>query len=158
MTEMTEKIYWLIKSEPITYSWSRLEDEKHTVWDGIRNFAARNFLRAMQKNDLVLFYHSNEGKEIVGVAKVIKTAYPDPTNPDASNAWCAVDIAPVCPLIRPVSLAEIRQNPRLHTMLLLRQSRLSVTPVTSEEFQTILTLGRTSLKMVTGDLEESKRR
>ncbi|HEY8942638.1 MAG TPA: EVE domain-containing protein [Polyangiaceae bacterium] len=135
--------YWLAKSEPSTYPWQRLVQERRTSWDGVRNFEARNNLRAMKKGDLVLFYHSGEGKEIVGLAKVTKEAYPDSTAEDGD--WSAVDLAPVKPLATPVGLARIKADPRLAGMALLKRSRLSVVPVTRSEFERILELGATSL-------------
>jgi predicted RNA-binding protein with PUA-like domain len=133
---------WLIKSEPFVYSFAQLMQDGRTVWDGVRNFEARNHLRAMQQGDLVLYYHSNEGKEIVGVAQVVRTAYQDPTT---EENWSAVDIAPVCPLAAPVAYATIKATPALSGMPLLRNVRLSVMPVTPEEFLLILKLGKTKL-------------
>lgn len=135
--------HWLVKSEPFKYSFERLLSEKKTSWDGVRNFEARNNLRAMAKGDLLLFYHSNEGKEVVGIAKVTRSAYPDPTaDPDDSD-WSVVDVAPVKRLRTPVSLATIRDDPSLTEMHLLRRSRLSVVPVTPAEFARVLELGKT---------------
>ena len=126
---------WLIKSEPFKYPWSKLVANGRAVWDGVCNFEARNNLRAMAEGYLVLFYHSNEGKEIVGVSPVIKTAFQDPTTPED---WSVVEVAPVAPLARPLSLAAIKADPALATMALLRRSRLSVTPVTAPELAHIL--------------------
>jgi predicted RNA-binding protein with PUA-like domain len=128
--------YWLIKSEPFKYSWEQLEKEGQTFWDGVRNYAARNNLRAMKKGDHLLFYHSNEGLEIVGIAKVVKEAYPDPTTDE--DAWVVVDIKPVKRLKVPVSLKAIKADPRLKDMALLRLSRLSVQPVTEEEYAIVM--------------------
>jgi len=137
------KSFWLAKSEPFKYPWAQLVADKRTAWEGVRNFEARNNLRAMKKGDLVLFYHSNEGKEIVGIAKVAKEAYADPTATEGD--WSVVDLAPLKPLRAPVSLAAIKADKQLANMSLLRRSRLSVVPVTSAEFERILTLGSTQL-------------
>lgn len=130
--------YWLIKSEPFKYSWEKFVKEGQTFWDGVRNYAARNNLRDMKKGELVFFYHSNEGLEIVGIAKVFKEAYQDPTTDDA--AWLAVDFKPVRKLKRPVSLQVIKQDGRLTDMDLLRLGRLSVQTVKEKEWQIILEL------------------
>ena len=135
--------HWLAKSEPSKYSWDNLVRDKRTTWDGVRSFEARNNLRAMKKGDPVLFYHSNEGKEVVGVAKVLREAYPDPSAPDED--WSAVDLAPLKKLRAAVSLATIKSDAALATMALLRRSRLSVVPVTPEEFARILELAETKL-------------
>ncbi len=129
--------YWLIKSEPYKYSWEQFNSEGSTFWDGVRNYAARLNLRAMRKGDEAFFYHSNEGKEIVGIAMVIKEAYQDPTT---DEDWSVVDVAPVRSLRHPVSLARIKADPLLQEMALLRLSRLSVQPVTPEEWSYILLL------------------
>jgi predicted RNA-binding protein with PUA-like domain len=135
--------YWLVKSEPSTYSWSKLVDEKKAVWDGVRNFEARNNLRAMKKDDLVFFYHSNEGKAVVGVARVKREAYQDPTTKDD---WSVVDLEPVKPLARPVTLEEMREMKALANMAVVKKSRLSVSPVTKDEFDVVLAAGKTKLK------------
>lgn len=135
--------YFLIKSEPDKYAWEALVRDGQTRWDGVRNFEARNTLRAMQPGDLLLYYHSNQGKEVVGIAEVVRAAYPDPTAD--SGDWSAVDIVPCCPLKCPVSLEQIRNEPRLAAIGLLKRSRLSVVPVTKEEFDIILSLGMTVL-------------
>lgn len=135
------KAFWLAKSEPDKYPWQRLLTDKRTTWDGVRSFEARNNLRAMQKDDLVLFYHSNEGKEIVGLAKVVRTAYPDPTATEGD--WSAVDLAPVKTLKKAVTLATIKSDKKLANMALLKRSRLSVVPVTPAEFEHILELAET---------------
>lgn len=135
--------HFLIKSEPDKYAFAKLVVDKRTTWDGVRNFEARNNLRAMKAGDLLLYYHSNEGKEIVGVAKVVRAAYADPTAKDGD--WSAVDIAPVKALTTPVTLATIREDEKLAEMQLLRRSRLSVVPVTPAEFKRVLELGKTKL-------------
>jgi predicted RNA-binding protein with PUA-like domain len=130
--------YWLAKSEPSTYSWDQLVKDKQTVWDGVRNYAARINLRAMKKGDEVLFYHSNEGTEIVGIAKVAKEAYRDPTTTD--EAWVAVDLKPHKKLKTPVTLAQVKADKRLANMALVRLGRLSVQPVTDEEWKIVMEL------------------
>lgn len=131
--------YWLVKSEPFVFSWEQFVKEGKCMWDGVRNYQARNNLMEMNVGDLVLFYHSNQGLEVVGVAKVIRSAYPDPT---ADNPrWVAVDLAPVESLPRSVSLEAIRKEPRLEKIALVRQSRLSVMPLLPEEFDAILEMG-----------------
>jgi predicted RNA-binding protein with PUA-like domain len=135
--------HWLVKSEPYKYSFEKLTEDGKTTWDGVRNFEARNNLRAMKRGDLLLFYHSNEGKAVVGVAKVAREAYPDATADDGD--WSAVDVSPVKPLAAPVSLDAIRKDKALAEMQLLRRSRLSVVPVTPAEFKRVLELGRTKL-------------
>lgn len=130
--------YWLVKSEPIKYSWEKFEKEGRTFWDGVRNFQARNYLKLMQPDDLVLFYHSNDGREVVGIAKVVTAAYQDPTTED--TAWVAVDLSPVQKFVKNVSLAQIKADERLQQIALLRQSRLSVMPLKREEFDVILEL------------------
>ncbi len=128
--------YWLIKSEPFKYSWENFEKDKQTFWDGVRNYAARLNLRAMKKGDLAFFYHSNEGTEIVGIAKIVKEAYQDPTTDD--ERWVAVDVAAHKKLKKPVSLAQIKEEPRLAQMALVRLGRLSVQPVTDEEWEIVM--------------------
>jgi predicted RNA-binding protein with PUA-like domain len=135
-------MFWLIKSEPFKYSWEQFVKDKQTFWDGVRNYTARNNLRAMKKGDELFFYHSNEGLEIVGIAKVVKEAYQDPTTEDAN--WVVVDIKPVKKLKRPVTLAEIKSNKQLADMALIRQSRLSVSPVTDKEWKIIMELSEES--------------
>ena len=130
--------YWLLKSEPFKYSWEQLEKDKKTFWDGVRNYAARNNLRAMKKGDLAFFYHSNEGLEIVGIVKIIKEAYQDPTTKE--EAWVAVDVAPFKKLKKPITLAQIKSDKRLQNIALVKLSRLSVQPVTSEEWDFIIEL------------------
>ena len=116
----------------------RLVADKRTTWDGVRNFEARNNLRAMKTGDLLLYYHSNEGKEVVGIARVVRDGYQDPTDQDD---WTAVDVEPVRALARPVGLAEMREHPLLGKMMIFRRGRLSVVPVTEEEFKAVLGLG-----------------
>ncbi|HEX6767248.1 MAG TPA: EVE domain-containing protein [Polyangiaceae bacterium] len=135
--------HWLVKSEPYKYSFDKLVKDEQTTWDGVRNFEARNNLRAMKRGDLLLFYHSNEGKAVVGIAKVAREAYPDETADEGE--WSVVDVAPVKPLVSPVSLEAIKGDKALAQMQLLRRSRLSVVPVTPEEFRRVLELGKTKL-------------
>jgi predicted RNA-binding protein with PUA-like domain len=134
--------YWLVKQEPEAYSWSNLVKDGRTAWTGVRNFAARLNLRAMQKNDLVLFYHSVSEKQIVGIARVQKEAYADPTATEGD--WVCVDLAAVKPLANPVTLQTIKTDPLLKTMPLVKQTRLSVTPVTQPQFERILKLAATA--------------
>lgn len=131
--------YWLVKSEPVKYSWEKFMKDGRTVWDGVRNYAARNHLRDMHLDDQVFFYHSNEGKEIVGIAKVVKESYQDPTTKE--EQWLVVELAPVKVLKRPVTLAEIKEEPELQNIALVRQGRLSVMPLSKIEFDKILELG-----------------
>ncbi|HEV3393523.1 MAG TPA: EVE domain-containing protein [Chthoniobacterales bacterium] len=130
------KNYWLVKQEPSDYSWSDFVKDGSTSWTGVRNFSARNSLRRMSKGDEVLFYHSGDDKAVVGIAKVMRTAYRDATAKEGD--WSAVDLAPVKPLPRPVTLAEIKAKPQLKNIALVRQSRLSVMPLGAKDFQTIL--------------------
>lgn len=130
--------YWLVKSEPSTYSWEQLEKDKKTTWDGVRNYAARNHLRSMKKGDKVFFYHSNEGLAITGIAKVAREAYQDPTTDN--EAWVAVDLQPFKKLKSPVSLSAIKKDKRLSQMALVRISQLSVQPVTGEEYEAVMEL------------------
>ncbi|CAN5807593.1 EVE domain-containing protein [soil metagenome] len=131
--------YWLVKSEPFKYSYEQLEKDKQTFWDGVRNYAARINLRAMKKGNEVLFYHSNEGLAIVGIAKVAKEAYQDPTTDD--EAWVAVDLKPFKRIKKPVSLEQVKADKRLKDMALVRLGRLSVQPVTDDEWKIIMELG-----------------
>ena len=131
--------YWLVKSEPFKYSYEQLEKDKQTFWDGVRNYAARNHLKAMKKGDQVLFYHSNEGLEIVGIAKVAKEAYQDPTTDE--DAWVVVDLKPYKRIKKPVSLEQVKADKRLKEMALVRLGRLSVQPVTEDEWNVIMELG-----------------
>ncbi len=128
--------YWLVKSEPFKYSWQQLVKDKITLWDGVRNYAARNNLRAMKNGDKVFFYHSNEGMEIVGIAKIVKEAYQDPTTP--ADAWSVVDISPVKKLKKPVKLAQVKADERLQQMDLIKYMRLSVQKVTSGEWDIVM--------------------
>ncbi|CAG5069264.1 hypothetical protein DYBT9623_02000 [Dyadobacter sp. CECT 9623] len=130
--------YWLVKSEPSTYPWDQLVKEKEGMWDGVRNYAARNNLMAMKKGDQVLFYHSNEGKEVVGLAEVSKEHYPDPTAKEGD--WVVVNVVPVEKFPKTVTLAQIKGDSRLKEMALVKLSRLSVSPVRREEFDIIVGL------------------
>ena len=131
--------YWLVKSEPSVYSWDQLVKDKKTFWNGVRNYAARNNMREMKKDDEVLYYHSNEGMEIVGIAKVIKESYQDPTT-DNKN-WVVVDLKPVKKLKIPVTLIQVKEDPTLANMELVKNSRLSVQKVTEDEWKRIMELG-----------------
>src|ERR1043165_5629443 len=135
--------YWLTKSEPEAYSWAQLVKDDKTAWTGVRNFAARNNLRAMKTGDLVFFYHSGEGKEVVGIAKVVKPAYADPTAKEGD--WSCVDLVPVKPLSNSVNLQTIKADKLLKEMVLAKQSRLSVSPVTEEQFNRVLQLAGTKI-------------
>ncbi len=128
--------HWLVKSEPFKYSWDQFEKDKQTYWDGVRNYAARNFMKEMKKGDEVFFYHSNEGLEIVGIAKVEKEFYQDPTTDE--DAWVVVDLKPYKKLKNPVSLAQIKAEKRLANMALVKLSRLSVGPVTDAEWKVVM--------------------
>ena len=132
------KNFWLVKQEPSSYSWSDFVGDGKTTWTGVRNFAARNNLRKMRTGDEVLFYHSGEEKAVVGIAKVTRTAYPDPTAKEGD--WSTVDLAAVKPLARPVTLREIKANLRLKGIPLVRQSRLSVMPLAEPEFREIVNM------------------
>jgi len=133
--------YWLVKSEPFKYSWEQFEKDGQTFWDGVRNYAARNNLKAMKKGDLVLWYHSNEGLEIVGIAKVVKEYYQDTTTQE--EAWVVVDIKPYKKLKKPVSLVQVKADKRLAEMDLVRLGRLSVQSVKDKEWEVIMELGET---------------
>lgn len=141
--------YFLVKSEPDKYSFAKLLRDKKTLWDGVRNFEARNNLRAMKQGDLLLFYHSNIGKEVVGVARVMGPAIADATAP--GEDWSVVPVEPVCPMKNPVSLDAIRNEPGLSEIALLKRNRLSVVPVTPAEFALILKMGKTALPRVGKD-------
>ncbi len=130
--------HWLVKSEPFVYSWDDFVKAGRSVWDGVRNYQARNNLKAMKKGDWVLFYHSNEGLAVVGIAEVATEAYPDPTIDDPR--WVVVELVPVQPLKKPVTLQQIKADNRLQQIALIRQSRLSVMPIQAEEFDLILSL------------------
>lgn len=131
--------YFLVKSEPNVYSWDQFVEDGGTFWDGVRNYQARNNLKDMKKGDLVLYYHSNIGMEVVGIAKVVKEYYQDPTTDD--ERWVAVDIEPVQKFKRPVTLAEVKKDEFLQDIALVRQGRLSVMPLKAEEFDRIVELG-----------------
>jgi predicted RNA-binding protein with PUA-like domain len=133
--------YWLIKSEPSTYPYEKLVKDGRTTWDGVRNFQARNNLRAMKEGDLALFYHSNVGKDVVGVARVVREAYPDPTA--KGEDWSAVDLAPAFALHKTVSLEAMKKDAALQGFQLLTRPRLSVVPVSAPHFDRILTLAET---------------
>jgi predicted RNA-binding protein with PUA-like domain len=135
--------YWLVKSEPEAYSWSQFVKDGRTAWTGVRNFAARNHLRAMKKGDLVFYYHSGEEKQVVGLARVMKEAYPDPTATEGD--WSCVDLALVKPLARPVSLAAIKADKVLREMPFVKQSRLSVSAMTRAQFERLLQLAGTRM-------------
>jgi predicted RNA-binding protein with PUA-like domain len=130
--------YWLVKSEPLKYSWEQFEKDGKTFWDGVRNYAARNNLKSMKRGDRVLFYHSNEGLEIVGIAEVIKEAYQDPTTNEA--AWVVVDLKPVNKLKRPVTMQQIKTDNRFANMDLVRLGRLSVQAVKPDEWKVVMEL------------------
>ena len=133
--------YWLIKSEPFKYSWEKFVEDGRTFWDGVRNYQARNNLKAMKEGDYLLWYHSNEGLEIVGIAKLVKEFYQDPTSEDTN--WVVVDVAPYKRLSKPVSLAQVKSDVRLSQMALVRLGRLSVQPVSEEEWKVIMELSET---------------
>lgn len=131
--------HWLVKSEPFKYSWEKFNQDGRTFWDGVRNYQARNNLKLMKEGDLVLFYHSNEGKHVVGIAKVVKEFYQDPTTEDAN--WVVVDLAPLESLKTPVTLEQIKAEENLKDISLIRQGRLSVMQLKAEEFDKILEMG-----------------
>ena len=135
--------YWLIKSEPFKYSWQKFEEEGRTYWDGVRNYQARNNLKAMKEGDLLLWYHSNEGLEIVGIAKLVKEFYQDPTTEDPN--WVVVEVSPLKRLTKPVSLAQVKADVRLTQMALVRLGRLSVQPVTEDEWNVVMELSETAV-------------
>jgi predicted RNA-binding protein with PUA-like domain len=132
------KNFWLVKQEPSSYSWSDFVAEGETSWTGVRNYTARNNLRKMRKGDEVFFYHSGDDKTVVGIARVTRNAYRDPTAQE--DEWSTVDLAPIKPLRRPVTLREIKDNPRLKGIALVRQSRLSVMPLLETDFREIVTM------------------
>ena len=135
--------YWLVKQEPESYAWSAFVKDGGTAWTGVRNFAARNHLRAMKKDDTVFYYHSGDEKQVVGIARVTKAGYADPTATEGD--WTCVDLAPVKAVQKPVSLADIKADAALKNMKLVKISRLSVTPVTADEGRRLLTLSETKL-------------
>lgn len=132
--------YWMVKQEPDSYSWDDFVKDGKTDWTGVRNYQARNNLRDMKRGDKVLFYHSNIGKEVVGIAKVTKTAFPDPTADD--DKWVAVELSSEKPLKKPVGLDQIKANLALKDIKLIRQSQLSVMPLTKDEYEEILSMAR----------------
>lgn len=136
---MQKTKYWLVKSEPFKYSWEKFNQDGRTFWDGVRNYQARNNLRDMRVGDLVLFYHSNEGKHVVGIAKVVKESYQDPTTSDPN--WVVVDLEPVQSLAKPVTLEQIKAEESLKDISLVRQGRLSVMPLKATEFDKVLEMG-----------------
>lgn len=136
---MSKLQYFLVKSEPFKYSWEKFNEEGRTFWDGVRNYQARNNLRAMKEGDLVLWYHSNEGKNVVGIAKVVKEAYQDPTTSDPN--WVVVDLVPVQALAKPVTLEQIKAEESLKEISLVKQGRLSVMSLKATEFDKILEMG-----------------
>ena len=136
--------YWLVKSEPFKYSWDEFVKDGSTYWDGVRNAQARNNLRAMKKGDLALYYHSNEGKEVVGIARITREFYQDPTTPD--DRWVVVDLEPVKPMKENVTLKRIKEDPKLQEVALIKQSRLSVMPIEKPHFDRILALGNTKVR------------
>jgi predicted RNA-binding protein with PUA-like domain len=133
------KQYWLVKQEPTSYSWTQFVKDGKTAWTGVRNYQARNNLQAMALGDEVFYYHSVVGKEVVGLAKVVRTAYPDPTADEP--AWVSVDLAPVKPLPKPVTLDQIKAEPELKNIGLVRNSRISVIPLAEREFQKVCAMG-----------------
>ncbi|MCG8589042.1 MAG: EVE domain-containing protein [Proteobacteria bacterium] len=138
------RAHWIVKSEPFKYSWDDFVKDGSTYWDGVRNAEARNNLRAMKKGDLALYYHSNEGKEIVGIARITRESYPDPTSDD--ERWVVVDLEPVKPMREPVTLADIKADPALQEIALVKRSRLSVLPLEKAAFDHILKRGATRLR------------
>jgi predicted RNA-binding protein with PUA-like domain len=140
---MAKTQYWLIKSEPSVYAYAQLEKDRKTDWTGIRNYEARNNLRAMKPGDLCLYYHSNEDKAVVAVAKVLTAAGPDPTAP--GEDWASLEVAPFVALKEPVTLATIKKTPAFKELQLITRSRISVVPVSSEHFKLILKMGKTAL-------------
>ena len=139
-----KKSFWIIKQEPSQYNWKQFEKDRETYWDGVRNYQARNNLKNMKKGDTLLFYHSVVGKEIVGIAEVTRESYPDPTTDD--ERWVVVDLKPIKPFKVPVTLEQIKAHKELSEIALIKQTRLSVIPITKKEFQILLKLGKTSLK------------
>ena len=137
------KTFWLVKQEPADYAWAEFVKEGRTAWTGVRNFQARNNLRTMKSGDLAFYYHSGDDKQIVGVARVVRTAYPDPTATEGD--WNAVDLVPLKPLTRPLALADLKADAALKHMAFVRQSRLSVSPVTTSEAARLLALAETKL-------------
>lgn len=135
--------YWLIKSEPFKYSWDDLVRDGKTYWDGVRNYESRNNLAAMKKGDLAFYYHSNVGKEVVGIVEIVASSYPDPTADD--ETWVVVDVVPRVAFMEPVSLATIKGDPKLSEIQLVRRGRLSVVPLAAAEFRHVAKLGKTKI-------------
>lgn len=148
--------YWLMKSEPFKYAWDQLVEDGRTYWDGVRNYEARNNLAAMKKGDLALYYHSNKGKEVVGIAEIVAEAYPDPTADDPR--WVVVDVAPVVPFTEPVTLATIKADPNLAEIALVKRGRLSVVPITPAEFRYVAKLGKTKVPAAAGATRASAKK
>ncbi|HUB87418.1 MAG TPA: EVE domain-containing protein [Verrucomicrobiae bacterium] len=138
--------YWLVKSEPEAYSWAQFVKDGKTAWTGVRNFAARNHLRAMKEGDAVFFYHSGEGKSVVGLARVEKEFYPDPTAEEGD--WSCADLKVEKALSKPVTLAQIKADKILHDMVLVKQSRLSISPVTQPQFERLMQLAATKINFL----------
>jgi predicted RNA-binding protein with PUA-like domain len=143
-----------MKSEPFKYSWDDLVRDGKTYWDGVRNYEARNNLAAMKEGDLAFYYHSNKGKEIVGIVEIVASSYPDPTAED--ETWVVVDVAPRVAFAEPVSLATIKQDPKLEEIQLVRRGRLSVVPVTATEFRHVAKLGKTKIPPERTSLSKSR--
>jgi predicted RNA-binding protein with PUA-like domain len=137
--------YWLVKSEPEAYSWAQFLKDGKTAWTGVRNFAARNHLRAMKKGDLVAFYHSGDEKSVVGLARVEKESYPDPTADEGD--WSCVDLVPLKAMTSPVTLAQIKGDKALREMAFVKQSRLSVSPMTRLQFERLMELAKTKISL-----------
>jgi predicted RNA-binding protein with PUA-like domain len=144
MKKPAKNSYWMVKQEPETYSWTDFVNDGRTDWSGVRNYQARNNLREMKNGDRVLFYHSGKDKAVVGLAEVVKSAYKDPTADDPQ--WVAVDLKPIKPFATPVLLAAIRYDKRLSQLPLIRQSQLSVMPLTKDEFDVILAMGNSKTR------------
>jgi predicted RNA-binding protein with PUA-like domain len=144
MKKPAKNSYWMVKQEPETYSWTDFVKDGRTDWSGVRNYQARNNLREMKNGDRVLFYHSGKDKAVVGLAEVVKSAYKDPTADDPQ--WVAVDLKPIKPFATPVLLAAIRYDKRLSQLPLIRQSQLSVMPLTKDEFDVILAMGNSKTR------------
>ena len=140
---MSTPSYWLFKTEPETYRFTKLLQDKTTNWDQVRNYQARNFLREVKRGDLALIYHSGADKAVVGIAKVTREAYPDP-DPEKAGEWVQIDLCAVEPLQVPITLKVIKSTPQLSTLLLIKQSQLSCMPITAAHFQTFLKLGKSS--------------
>lgn len=147
--------YWLVKTEPKAYSWADMLEERECYWDGVRNYQARNNMRAMKKGDHVLWYHSVKEKQVIGVVRVTGEHYPDPTTDD--DRWSVVDLAPIAELKKPVTLAEIKANPDLADVALIRQSRLSVMPLDKEAYDAILKMGGGTKKVPASKQAKKKR-